>query len=268
MPNWTCCPGTSQRILQLTLQTSRERRFMRISRRLAVIGTCTFAGLGILAVPTSPVLAGEVPGQSLVFNAHAHPYGTSMVDWSESWWRWELSVPTAQNPGLDPTGANCAVNQSGPVWNLGPNFSSPSVVRSCTVPAGRALLINLSGTLADYPCPDPTFQPPPGESLQQFLTGVAASVTHMVNNLTLSIDGTRVPNLFSYQYTTTLFYFTGAPDLAQSIDPCITGSSQPAVSVAYFTVVKPLAPGTHTLVYTSNDTAGNFSSTTYTITVP
>jgi hypothetical protein len=92
-------------------------------------------------------------------------------------------------------------------------------------------------------------------------------VTGQVNSLTLTIDGSSVPNLFAYKYTTPLFYFTGAPDLAQSVDPCITGSSQPAVSVGYFTIVKPLAPGTHTLVFTSDDTAGNFSSITYTLTV-
>ncbi len=222
--------------------------------------------------PSAAKLVADLTASSdpvaLAFNANALPYGTSMVRWSERWWQWEVSVPTAQNPGLDPTGADCAVAQTGgPVWYVAATFAPGALTRSCTIPSHTALLISLSGVLNDYPCPDPTFQPAPGQSLQDFLTQGARAVVDGVNGLTLSVDGRSVPNLFAYRYTTPLFSFTGDPSLQTSLDPCITGSAQPGVSDGYFIILKPLTAGTHTVVFTASDVQGVHTSVTYTLTV-
>ena len=216
---------------------------------------------------------GDRDGRAIAFAPQAHPYGRSMIEWSEAWWRWELSVPTARNPSLDSTGEYCAAGQenegaAGHVWYLGTTFGGAvTLTRKCTLPRGRALLVNLSGILNDYPCPDTTFHPKPGQSLYNFLALGAKQIVDGVDALTLTVDGRGVPDLFSYRDPTPLFSFTGNPTLATSIDACITGHPQPAVADGYFVMVKPLDPGTHTLQFTSHDTMGNYNSLTYDLTV-
>lgn len=202
----------------------------------------------------------------LAFGPEAHPYGRNMIKWSESWWRYIISIPTDRNPELDMTGADCTVRQHGKVWYLA-LVGSGSVTRKCTVPGGKALLVNLSGILNDYPCPDPSFHPAAGQSLQEFLTQGAQQSVDLVNALTLTVDGQEVPNLFSYRFTTPLFQFTGNTTLQTSLDGCITGQRQPAVADGYFVMLHPLGSGAHVVVFTSSDTHNNHSSVTYDITV-
>ena len=191
-----------------------------------------------------------------------------MTEWSEAWWRWEFSIPTARNPSLDSTGVHCGAGQEGRVWYLGSSFGGAvTLTRACTLPRRRAILVNLSGTLNDYPCPDTTFHPAPGQSLQAFLAQGAKQVVDGVNALTLTVDGRGVPDLFAYRYPTPLFYFTGDPRRTTSSDGCITGRRQPAVADGYFVMLRPLRAGRHTLRFTSHDAMGNSNSLTYDLTV-
>lgn len=229
---------------------------------------CAAAALAVTATATSIANAhtGSSP-PSLAFNANANPYGTSMVDWSEGWWRWAMSIPVSSNPNLDSSGVDCAEQQSGDVFFLASIFGSGSVERSCTVPAKRALLVPLSSLLNDYPCPPSFgFEPPPGESLDQFLADGAAAVEDQVTTLSLSVDGTAVPELFDYRYRTPLFHFTGDSSLTATVDPCVTGSDQVAVADGFFVMLKPLAPGTHTVTFTAASPNVQ-SSITYDLTV-
>ncbi len=202
----------------------------------------------------------------LAFAPEAHPYGQNMIKWSENWWKYIVSIPTDKNPELDMTGADCTVSQQGKVWYLA-LVGTGSVTRTCTIPKGKALMVNLSGVLNDYPCPDTSFHPAPGQSLQDFLTQGAMQTVDLVNALTLTVDGQEVPNLFSYRYTSPLFQFTGNTTLQTSLDGCITGRPQPAVSDGYYVMLHPLSAGVHTIVFTSSDTHNNQSSVTYNLTV-
>jgi hypothetical protein len=186
---------------------------------------------------------------ALAFPPEAHAYGYSLPEWNQRWWRWELSIPAPVNPGLDPLGVHCAEGQEGPVWYLGSSFGSGSVERTCTVPAGKAILVNLSSLLNDYPCPDPNFQPAAGQSLEEFLAEGARQVEDGVNQLSLTVDGVPVPDLFDRRAPTGLFTFTGALSLQVAIDPCITGTEQQAVSDGFFVLLKPLPAGEHTIAF-------------------
>src|SRR5262249_12325700 len=66
---------------------------------------------------------------------HSSPFGNTYGEWSARWWQWALSVPTATNPIIDSTGAQCAQAQTGKVWFLAGTFGG-AVTRSCTVPQG------------------------------------------------------------------------------------------------------------------------------------
>ncbi|MEP6574508.1 MAG: hypothetical protein ABJD11_17535 [Gemmatimonadota bacterium] len=203
---------------------------------------------------------------ALAFPDNARPYGTSTVDWSVNWWRWALSAPTAVNPILDLTGADCGVGQQGPVWYLA-SIITGSGTRTCTIPHGKALGINLSGILNDYPCPDPNFHPAPGESLQEFLTAGAKGVVDLVDGLTLTVDGQSVEGLFARRNTSRLIHFTGDSSLQTSIDGCITGTEQSAVVDGYFIILKPLAGGSHSITFTASDTHGVMTSVTWNLVV-
>ena len=211
-------------------------------------------------------VAASAAGDRLAFSPEAHPYGQNMITWSEDWWKYIISIPTDSNPELDMTGADCTVSQHGKVWYLA-LLGTGTVTRTCTIPHGRALLVNLSGVLNDYPCPDTTFHPAAGQSLQDFLTQGAMQSVDLVNALTLTVDGHEVPNLFSYRFTSPLFQFTGNTTLQTTLDGCITGQPQPAVSDGYFVMLRPLSTGTHVVVFASSDTHNNHTSVTYDITI-
>ncbi|MEO0345512.1 MAG: hypothetical protein AAF229_04555 [Pseudomonadota bacterium] len=69
-----------------------------------------------------------------------------MPSWTVRWWQWAFSMDQRQSPVRDRTGAQCALNQSGPVWFLTGGFGVDQVIRYCTVPADCYLffpLINL-----------------------------------------------------------------------------------------------------------------------------
>ncbi|HTS87764.1 MAG TPA: hypothetical protein VMG41_04665 [Gemmatimonadales bacterium] len=220
---------------------------------------------GASPAPTPP-LASMESARSVVFAPDARPYGSSMVQWSERWWQWVLGVPASHNPMLDPTGADCGAGQRGEVWYIA-DLSTGSGTRSCRAPEGHSFLINLSGVLNDFPCPDTTFHPAPGQSLSDFLTEGARQIVDGVDSLSLTVDGTNVPNLFSYRYTSPLFYYRGSATLQTLIDPCITGRLQPAVSDGYFIMVKPLDRGQHSLTFTAADVQGVHTAVTWSLTI-
>jgi hypothetical protein len=96
----------------------------------------------------------------------------------------------AHNPVLDRTGADCAVDQSGPVWFL-PRIAGPRVfsgTRSGAIPADKAILLEIGAYVDPYPSPDPAFHPAPGQSLYDFLIADAGAFMDRVNWLEVSLD--------------------------------------------------------------------------------
>ena len=205
------------------------------------------------------------------FDPHSRPFGTSMERWAEKLWDWVYSIPTAQNPLLDTTGVDCAVGQpDGPVWYLPPVLDpggTASFTRTCTIPNGKALLMLNSGVLNDFPCPDPTFAPADGQTLYEFLLAGAQGGPDSLNGQSLLVDGTKLVHIFDYRETSDdLFSIKGDPSLATSLDGCVTGSTQPAVSDAFVLMLRPLPPGPHTLVYRATDPGGKSLTVTYQLT--
>src|SRR5689334_4324102 len=105
-----------------------------------------------------------------LFPFDARPFGRSMEDWAEAWWQWSYSIPLPLNPN-DTATADPGANQRGPVYFLA---TTPVDGRTFDVPHHKAIGVLLSSILNDYPCPDPTFQPPPGQTLFDFLSQGAA----------------------------------------------------------------------------------------------
>jgi hypothetical protein len=131
------------------------------------------------------------------------------------------------------------------VWFLAGNLGGEST-RTCTVPSGKAIFFPLVNYLNDYPCPDPSFHPAPGQSLQDFLAQGAAGLIDAVDILEAQVDGAPLQDLFGYRGISSLLTFTGDPSWV-SLDSCITGSEQFGVSDGYWVMLAPLKPGTHTI---------------------
>jgi hypothetical protein len=232
--------------------TKRDRR--------AVIAALVVL-VGLMTSTSTPRADSGNPG---VFPPNSRPYGLTYGQWSARYLQWELSIPYSSNPNFVDT-ASFDVGQSGPVWFLAAdNFRGST--RSCTIPAGKAILTPLYGYLNDYPCPDPNFQPAPGQSLKDFLTqGAKDFIDQTLTGIELEVDGVPLKNLFSYRATSDLFDITFDPSLT-FLDPCATGSPQPAVSDGYWLMLAPLSVGTHTIHFHETGTWFD-TEATYTLTV-
>ena len=183
----------------------------------------------------------------------AHAHGRSQVELSEDFQRYNYSIPAESHPALNPA-ADCNAGQSGPVFNA-PLFPFSGVLnaRVCVVPHGKHVFYTLTGVFNDFPCPDPTFHPAPGESLEHFLREGAIAGNALFNpaNFELLVDGTSI-DIAAHRITTPLFEFVGDPSLSiPSFDACVTGHTQPGVFDGWQFLIAPPSPGQHDIVLRS-----------------
>jgi hypothetical protein len=223
-----------------------------------------FCAAGAQGSAAAPEYA-DNPNPAL-FPKQAHPYGADLSTWADRESQWAYAQPLAHNPVLDQTGADCAVDQAGPVWFV-PRIAGPRVFsgsRTCSIPAHKALLLEIGAYVDPYPCPDPSFHPGPGQSLYDFLIADAGAFMDGVNHLEVSLDGQSFDDVLSYRFhSSALFSLTGDPSLQATFDPCITGSPQPAIVDGFFMMFKPLDPGPHVIRVFGTDVRGAVKTYTY-----
>lgn len=157
--------------------------------------------------------------------------------------RWLFSIPLDVNPANPAeTGANCGINQQGPVWNLiGPNL--PIFTVNCDVPAGKSIFMPALGYFYEFPCPAPYPQLPPGQSLDAFLRGMTAEFVDGISFASITLDGKPVK---LRRASTGIFPFTAAKDWV-AYDSCITGAPQVAQADGLWALIDPPSVGRHTL---------------------
>jgi hypothetical protein len=231
---------------------------------------CTLLAGGFVIGLASQVAEAQGNPNPGVIPPQAHPYGSSYGEWSARWWRWAYSFPLAEFPSLQTEEVDCSLGQSGSVWFLAGTTGGDPVPRSCTIPTGTALFFPIINYLNDYPCPDPSFRPAPGQTLEEFLAEGAAAIIDAVTELEGVVDGHRLNDPFSYRATSPLFTFTADPSLVD-LDPCVTGTPQVGISDGYWLMLNPLPPGQHTISFRGKIDVGGGSTfevqVTYNITV-
>ena len=195
----------------------------------------------------------------MLFPKDARPYGRSITRWSELLWSYIYSIPVDQNPFFDLTGANCGADQEDPVWFLPavPGSSlGTDISRSCTIPRGRAIMLQMSSELNDYPCPDPNFHPAPGQALYDFLIGGISPLFDGETGFVVTLDGVNIQDPLSYRFTSDdVFRFR--PDLSMvAFDSCITQRNMLGVTDGFYLLFKPMSPGQHTIVLNGHDMQG------------
>jgi len=242
----------------------------RLSLSIIVAACCA-------VLVSSTAMADQFPDHGfnpnpVLFQKDARPYGVDIATWAERASQWFYGQPLESNPLFDPTGANCAVDQQGPVWYVARIAGPPvfSGTRACTIPHQKSIFIYIGAVVDPYPCPAfPGFQPAPGQSLYDFLRADAAPIMDAVDLLEVSLDGQPLSNILDYRYASDdLFTLTGDLSLQGVLDPCITGAPQQAIVDGFFVVFKPLDPGLHTIVVHGTATAfGNDKTFTYHLTI-
>jgi hypothetical protein len=176
-----------------------------------------------------------------------------------------MAIPEATNPNLDATGAHCAVGQVGPVWFLAGTFGTlgDSVIRSCTVPAGKALLLTpltqLDGSGA-FDC-EPTA---PGLCDVNALRALAAEFVDNPTTLEVIVDGHRLKNVGDYRVQSPVFSIT-YPEGAVFGLP--SGTSTPNLADGYWLLLAPLSAGAHTIQITGVGNSGFGGKVTYHLTI-
>jgi hypothetical protein len=189
----------------------------------------------------------------------ARPHLKAYGDWAALWWQWAVGTPAANNPVLDTTGANCAVNQPVPgVFFLAGSFSSGTIHRTCTVPVGTSFLIPMLNDAYFAQQTDP-----PAQRTEAFVRSQVTCVEQSPN-LALSVDGVALANPTSYLEKSTLFSVNLPPDNVFGVPPQLLS---PSADEGYYGFVEPLTPGAHTVHIASSSGCGVTEDVTYTLNV-
>jgi hypothetical protein len=212
--------------------------------------------LGAVAARRSDALEGR---RFLVVPRSVMVDDRSITEWSAGWWRYILSLPAAQNPEFLAS-QDCAFGQAGPVFFV-PGEQQDVYQRTCDIPFGVPVLLPVWSVLNDYPCPDPTFQPAPGQPLEDFLAQGARGFDDAVTHLETSIDGSPI-DLARHRHTTDLIGFVGDASLTATLDGCITGTGQVGVVDGWW-LLTLFAPGHHDVVTTAVSPGGHATSQTF-----
>lgn len=247
--------------------------------RPVVVATAVVLCAASAVVTNRPAQAAASPG---VRPPQSQPYGHTYGEWADRWWQWVDSIPKSVNPMIDPTGANCAQGQSGPVWFLA---GSPggSYDRSCTIPAGKAVFFPVSNwqedqreAVPDYAffggedCPGvfgaefcdaayDALSPDPQDpaNLAAFIS-LATTTFVNIDAKFATIDGQSVSDLASYRAPSGPGGYTiDLPDTAEPFDNyhSIFGyafdgpDTYLGAQDGYYLMLSPLSAGAHTLSF-------------------
>ena len=170
-----------------------------------------------------------------VFALDSKPYGISYEDWTIRFWQWLLPIPEDRNPMTDTTGEHCGErqNSTSPVFFL--VFSGGgSAIRTCDVPAGKAILVPINVVECSYA----EF---PGAKTEEELHTCAEEDESSNPGLFLSVDGREFKDLEKYRVHSRAFNVTFAENNVFATEPGPTR----AVSDGYWAILEPLSPGKH-----------------------
>jgi hypothetical protein len=185
------------------------------------------------------------------------PHFNSYSTWGALWSIWAYGTPAANNPVLDTTGANCAVNQPVPgTFFLAGTFDGSTVMRTCTVPVGDAFLIPILNGVEFAQQTDP-----PEQRTEAFLRSELACFD-TPPTLSLKVDGVALPNPQSYLEHSVVFSLNLPAGNVFGVPPQLLS---PAVDAGYYAFLEPLSAGSHTVNITAFSSAcgGVTQNTTY-----
>ena len=206
--------------------------------RLAVL--CFSLGIALSAV------AAEPPAPSVIVDPDDLVLDLPQAEWSQAYLQWIAAFPRDSSPIADASGASCAARQQGEVWFLATSDGTAPVVRACAVPAGKFLFVPIVSTMERSGNKEP--------DCGSMARIAAAHLTQHVSRLAMTIDGVPVDNLASYRQASGGCFALG---LRQT--PRQTAAT--AVADGFYVMLRPLAPGLHTIAVGAKFDSASLSTT-------
>jgi hypothetical protein len=163
------------------------------------------------------------------------------------WRQWALSIPTPDNPMLDPTGENCVVGQRGSTWFLAGTFNGGSAVRDCTVPEGKEIFFPVINAMF-YNSPNVCGQGPEDISVAEMRAVLAGQIAEATQRAA-QLDGKSL----RLRHVKSRVFEVALPEDNVFDAPCASAGGQPAgifspaVDEGYYVRLRPLSVGEHTL---------------------
>lgn len=189
-----------------------------------------------------------------LYSTNSKPFGLTFSQWSEKWWQWQSSIPVPNSPLRDADGKNCGNGQNDPnVWFM-TGIDSGTVIRSCTIPSSKAILIQPVGNECSY-------AENPGSTTEQSLRKCAIT-GDQPTSMSVTIDGRPIQNLQHYTVQTPLF------DLSLPENNIYGAPAGPTKSVghAYMIFLQPLKPGKHEIHFAQSTDPGSPNGFSYDVT--
>jgi hypothetical protein len=233
-------------------------------------GVARVVGMAMAVLMTAAIVApgyAHDHGQADVVPRDSVVFGRTYGEWASAWHQWTDSMPAAKHPLFDT--ATCEEGQSGPVWFLGGRFCSEvnancnnlPAVRTCTVPAGKALffpILNVSCLDKEAEIGACFGAGPLIAEMRKALEGVVDQTT----GLKLTIDGKRFGcNLKKDFRVQSTVYSTTVPDKSlypEIGEPDIIAGTYLGVDDGVYVMLEPLKKGEHTLNFKGTFPQFNF----------
>jgi hypothetical protein len=193
---------------------------------------------GCVGLLLSAHAASQTPA---VYPLGSKPYGLTYSDWGGKQWQWLISIPSSKSPMTDHVGTRCTVGQQGPVWFL-TGTNGGKAERTCTIPAGKALFINiLTGECSTKEYPNIKSGP---DLLKCAVDGNKGGI------VSASIDGVNIPNIQAFRVQSPSINVDYPK--AESIFPVAQGGPATSYADGWYVMLKPLSPGSHTVHFSGS----------------
>ena len=190
----------------------------------------------IRAQEATPVTGADLGEPVLPPDAPA--YGLTYEAWIARFAQWTHSLPAAIHPAADATGELCGLGQAGPVFFLAQAGDQEAIERTCTVPAGTALLLPLLSASCT------TVEPPPFHGRDEAaLRACTEAWFATAVELTAVVDGVAIPDLERYRVQSDLFAVALPVGNVLGVEPAVTQG----IADGYWLLLAPLPVGEHEL---------------------
>jgi hypothetical protein len=204
-------------------------------------------GLG-LCIPTNIALADDRTNQ------------VDLPQLTAEWWQWAFSIPTAQNPILDPDGGNCMIGQRGSVWFLA-GYAGGTTTRTCSLPAGLTLFFPVINSVG-FNSPNCGDQGSKNVSVKEMRKTNADRIGSVrLADLRVELDSKTIHQFERVQSDVFAIVLP-----ADNVGGCGPGVYSPAVDEGYYVKLDPLNAGHYTLHIRSTSPLFSFD-VTYKLTV-
>ncbi len=186
-----------------------------------------------LALASSTNIVKGANTNSTLYSTNSAPYGIPYQQWAQKWWQWSFSIPKEDHPRENNTVSNCVREQHGPVWFLADSLSG-TVERTCTIPAGKSIMVGLLTGECDKS--DPTLQS--DQAVRQ-----CATEGNDYGVIGATLDGVKLQNLDQNRIDSGFYSLTIPADNIYKEKP----GTYKAFTNGFFAFLRQLPPGTHDL---------------------